>query len=428
MYSYYPELVWKIDKILLILLALLVLSVVIYIFVQELSFRRRRNRLLNVKNNIYEILLKTKEKSVFFSGEGKLTFKQFIDVMSNRFRWIIFFNENEQEEIRKSFITQENIIQIERIAKKSRNKWQRIEAMLALGFAGAPSALVALEKGLFDNDPDISYFSLLALGRLRTDLSLRILLAFLRKNTLRRQKVASIIEFFPPSAADRVIKLTDDREPELCYWALKILSRFKPVKYIQKIKTLSQHYDHSVRAAACECLGNIGGKEAEEVLIKSLKDESWFVRVQAARGLGEAMGENCVGYIAPLLSDNSLNVVEAAGDILTINAEAALPYLEKMLTGDDSLAKRKAIEVLATGGLIEKLICGSLKDNPPGGPHQMKLIAVLIGSGAHYSIESAVLGLGPQERMDMIEKIKSIDGAFGQHLLEKSQGLIKENE
>lgn len=427
MQSYYPELVWKIDTVLLVFLGLLVLSIAVYILVQEFFFKIRRDRLLNVKNNIYEMLLQTKDKSVLFCGEGKLTSQQFIDVMSNRFRWAVFFNDNEQAGLKRCFIKQDDMTEIERLAKRSRNKWRRIEAMLALGFAGAPSALVALEKGLFDKDSDISYFSLLALGRIRTDLSLRILLAFLRQNTLRRQKVASILEFFPPAAADRVIKLADESDPELCFWALKILSRFKPVKYLGKIKNLSRHYDHNVRAAACECLGSIGGRESEEILTKGLKDEAWFVRAQAARGLSQAMGADCCQYIAPLLSDNSLNVVETAGDILAMYAEAALPYLEKLLTGDDNLAKRKAIEVLATCGFIEKLVRGSLQGIPPGA-HQMKLIDILIRSGAHYSIESAVLRLGPRECADMTEKIKSMNEDFGQHLLQKTQGLIKEDE
>lgn len=425
MQNYYPDLVWKIDKVLLIFLALLVLSTVIYIFVQELFSGIRRKRLLNIKKNIYELLLKTQGKSAFFCGEGELTFKQFIDVMSNRFRWAAFFNEAEQENLRHFFINQDNMVKVERLARKSRNKWSRIEAMLALGFAGAPSAQVALEKGLFDKDPDISYFSLLALGRIKTDLSLRILLVFLKMNVLMRQKTASILEFFPPSAADRIIKLADDPDPELRFWALKILSRFKPVQYIEKIKVLSQEGDHNVRAAACECLGNIGGKEAQEILIKRLKDESWFVRVQAARGLSQAMGADCAQYIAPLLSDNSLNVVEAAGEILAKHSEASLPYLEKLLTGDDGLAKRKATEILATSGLIEKLVRGALKDNVSDS-HQMELIAALIGTGAHYSIESAVLRLELPERLEMIGKIKSIDDGFARHLLGKSQGMIKE--
>ncbi|TAM37862.1 HEAT repeat domain-containing protein [bacterium] len=354
MQSYYPDLAWKIDKVLLILLAFLASLIIIYILLQELLFKIRRRNLSNIKNNIYELLLQRKEKSVCLPGTEELTPKQFIDAVSNRFRGAVFFNEEEQEYLKRCFINQGNMLKIERIARNNRNKWRRIEAMLVLGFSGAPSSLVVLERGLFDEDPDISYFSLLALGRIKTDLSLRILLAFLKKNALRRQKTASVLEGFPPSAQDRIIRLADDPDPEIRFWAVKIISRFKPVKHIEKIIVLSADVDPNVRSAACECLGSIGGTQAQEILIRRLEDESWFVRVKAARALSEVMRADCSRYIVRLLSDNSLNVVDAAGDILAKNTDAALPYLEKLLAGDDDLAKKKATEIMVTAGFIAK--------------------------------------------------------------------------
>lgn len=193
----------------------------------------------------------------------------------------------------------------------------------------------------------------MALGRIKTDLSLRILLAFLKKDTLRRQKVASVLESFPPSAAEQIIKLVDEPDPELRFWAIKILSRFKPVKHVEKIKILCRNVDPNVRAVACECLGNIDGKGVQGSLIQHLKDESWIVRVQAARALSEAIGPGCVQYVVGLLSDNSLNVIEAVGDILLKHIDAALPYLEKLLTGDDDLAKKKATEIMVTSGFLK---------------------------------------------------------------------------
>ncbi|MDD4940126.1 MAG: HEAT repeat domain-containing protein [Candidatus Omnitrophica bacterium] len=425
MQNYYPELTWKIDKVLLILLAFLASTVIIYAFIEDFLLKMRRRRLSNIKNNIYELLLQKKGKTTCIPGAEELTTKQFVDVVSNRTGGAVFFNEKEQEHLRRCFINQDNMVRIERIARNSRNKWRRIEAMLALGFAGASSAMTLLEKGLFDKDPDISYFSLLALGRIKTDLSLKILLVFLKKNALSRQKAASILEGFPPSAADLIIKLADNPDLEIRYWAIKILSRFKPIKHIEKIKILSSDLDPNVRAAACECLGKIGGTQAEEILILKLEDESWFVKVQAARALSEAMKAACAQYIVRLLNDNSLSVIETAGDILMKYTEAALPYLEKPLTGDDDLARRKTTEIMATGGFIEKLVRELPKDDSSE-KRRMKLIAALKGSGAHYSIESAVLGLGVRERAEAIEKIKGIDEDCGRHLLQKSRGLIKE--
>lgn len=131
MQNYYSELVWEIDKLLLILLAFLVSSIIIYILIQEFLLKIRGKNLLDIKNNIYELLLQNKGKSACFTGIEKLTPKQFIDVVTNRSRWVTFFNEEEQEYFKRCFINQDNIVKIERISKNSKNKWRRIEAMLA---------------------------------------------------------------------------------------------------------------------------------------------------------------------------------------------------------------------------------------------------------------------------------------------------------
>jgi len=353
MQNYYPSLVWKVDAALLAILLILILSIIIYLFIEEWLLLARRRRLLNIKRNIFG-LLASGNKNLYPPDLGKYSQKEFLDVVTSRSRATAFFNKEEQEYFKSCFINQKNILNIEKIAKKGRNKWSRIEAILALGLSGASSAIAVFEKGLFEKDADISYFCMLSLGQIQTELSLKILLSFLKKNKLSRQKVASILESFPPSAADIIVKLVDDPDPEVRFWATKILSRFKPVKYMGKIKALSWDKSAQVRAAACECFGNIGGKEAEEILIPCLKDESWLVRVQAAQGLAKAIGGRSAKYIAELLSDNSLNVVEAAKEILIQNIDASLPYLKKILDGQDELARKMAVEVLTTAGVALK--------------------------------------------------------------------------
>lgn len=354
MQNYYPDLVWKVDLTLLVILVILIFFIIIYLVIGDFLLSRRKRRLMNIKRNIYDLFISKKNKNVRPAGSEKFTPKEFLDVATNRSRWAVFFNEEEQEYFKSFFVNQKNILKIERTARRGRNKWHRIEAMLALGLSGASSALPIFEKGLFDKDLDISYFSLLSLGQIKTGLSARILLAFLKKDALMRRKTASVLENFPLFAVDEIIKLADDLDPGVRFWVTKILSRFKPVKYTEKIKALSRDKSAQVRAAACECFGNIGGKKAEEVLIPCLKDESWLVRVQAAQGLANATGGNCAKYIAELLSDNSLNVVEAAKEILIQNIDASLPYLKKILDGQDELSRKMAVEVLTTAGVVLK--------------------------------------------------------------------------
>ena len=279
MQNYYPVLVWKIDLALLAFLFLLSLAIIVYLFSQDFLVKVRRRRLMAIKNDIYELLLSKTGRNTCPKDTAKITPKEFLDILTNRNRQSAFFNQDEQEYIRNCFINQNNLVKIERIARNAKNKWRRIEAMLALSFTEGPCAMSLFEKGLFDKDADVSYFSLLALGRIKTELSLRILLAFLKKNPRRRQKVAAILENFPESCAAHISKLIYDDDPEIRFWGLKLLLRFKPAAYFERIIALSSDKYSNVRAAACECLGNISGKEAEEVLIRSLKDNSWIVTV-----------------------------------------------------------------------------------------------------------------------------------------------------
>lgn len=348
MQNYHADLVWKIDYFLVIIICCIIVLIFIYLWIQDLRFRLRRRRLINIKNDIYKLLSAKKDLSNFSSENLNLSPQQLLDVVTNRQSRLIFFNSSEQEYIKNNFVNQENILKIERIASRSWNKWRCIEAILALGYLEASSALPIFEKNLYRKDADISYYSLLALGQIRTFLSERILLNFLKNNSLWRQKVATLLESFPADIINEVIKLTDDPDPQVRFWALKIASRFNPSDYIEKIIKLAHDKATNVRAMACECLGNIKEKRSEEVLINSLGDDFWLVRLSAAKGLANLATHGWVGQVIRLLRDNSLNVIAVVKDILIKNIDLALPYLEKVTQDDDEMAKKIALEIIST--------------------------------------------------------------------------------
>ncbi len=413
MHNYYVDIVWKANLVLLAILAVFIIFIVIYCILQDLFIAIRKNKLLNIKRRIYELFISgsdNKEEAVIDSS--KLSTQEFLDVVTNRTRWAVFFNQQEQDYLKNCFVNQKNILKLERIAKYSLNKWHRIEAILALGYAQAVSALNIFEKGIFSKDLDISYASMLALGQIKTDLSARILLSFLRKNTDRAQRLASILDTFPASAADEIIKLINDKEPQVRFWALKIICHFRPHNYKDKIISLAADEVASVRGIACQCIGEIGGKDAEQVLLNALKDSSWLVRMYAVKALSVAMGDGCCKHIVALLGDNSLSVIDAVKEAMIKYINSSAVYLEKILSGDDQSAKKAAVEILATSGYIKNIVkCES--------SHQEKVVSELIKAGAHYSIESAVFSLNDDEQIGVAHKIEKIDSDFGGQILQK---------
>lgn len=413
MHNYYVDIVWKANLVLLAILAVFIIFIVIYCILQDLFIAIRKNKLLNIKRRIYELFISGSDnKGEAVIDSSKLSTQEFLDVVTNRTRWAVFFNQQEQDYLKNCFVNQKNILKLERIAKKSLNKWHRIEAILALGYAQAVSALNIFEKGIFSKDLDISYASMLALGQIKTDLSARILLSFLRKNTDRAQRLASILDTFPASAADEIIKLINDKEPQVRFWALKIVCHFRPHNYKDKIISLAADEVASVRGIACQCIGEIGGKDAERVLLNALKDSSWLVRMYAVKALSVAMGDGCCKHIVALLGDNSLSVIDAVKETMIKYINSSAVYLEKILSGDDQSAKKAAVEILATSGYIKNIVkCES--------PYQEKMVSELIKAGAYYSIESAVRSLNDDEQIGVAHKIEKIDSDFGGQVLQK---------
>ncbi|MFH1189090.1 MAG: HEAT repeat domain-containing protein [Candidatus Omnitrophota bacterium] len=427
MHNYHADLIWKIDKALLSILFLSAAGIFFYALLQTRSERLRGRKLSSLKRAIFELIFSDGSPSLPPPAASNVTTEDFLDIVTNRNIGIAFFNEAEQERLKDYFVNQKNVLRLERVAGRSLSKWRRIEAMLALGYAGASSAMGIFEKAMFGKDPDISYFALIAMGQIKTGLSARILLAALKKYRPNGRKIAALLETFPPSIAVDVITLADDDDPAVRFWGMKILSRLKPAAYIEKIKNVARNDESDdVRAMACECLGAIGGDEAVKAILDRAKDGSWLVRASVAKALYGALGEKSYKYLAGFLSDNSLNVIEAAKDILMRNVEAALPCIEDVLDGKDGLAKRVAVEILARTGYMDTIVKNALSKEASASSEALILLAGAIKTGAHFSIESAALKLDAAGRDTLLDMIRGMDKNFAGYLHDRLRGLSPE--
>jgi len=423
MYDYHIDLVLKIDAILIAAILTLAVLIVFYSLFQWHAVSVKKKKLYKTKENIYAIFASGKDRNVCLPARSRVTAADFLDVVTNRKMWAAFFNKEEQDFFKQCFVSQGTITKLERTAKRGLWKWKRIEAILALGYAGASSAIGIFESGLFGRDKDVSYFSMIALGQIKTDLAARILLAYLRKDRLAGQKISSIMETFPSSAAAEVVKVIHDTDPSVRFWALKILSRLKPsAEYASDVALLAHDDDPAVRACACECLGVIGGAHAAGVLLKALKDSSWLVRAGAAHGLANALGPESVKSIIGLLNDSSLNVITAAKDVLASYIDEAAPYLEKILAGDDPLAKQSAIEVLSRSGYINRIIKASLRPGGASRPAAMRSFELILRSGAYLSAISSIAALDDAGRRAALDIIRGFDKSLADEIARRLEG------
>ena len=421
MYNYHPDLIWAIDKILLALAILAGLLTIFYSLTREYLWKRRSGALLNIKRNIYELALSGKnvDNNVCLSVASEITPQQFLDVTTNRNRETAFFNESEQKLLKSCFVSAEKLRAIEKIAVSSWNKWRRIEAILTLGYAQAPTSVSILKKTINDKDPDIAYFSIIALGQIKDIPSARILLNFVRKHPIYRYRIFSFLESFPAGIADDIIGLIDSFDSEVRSWAIKLVCKLKVLRYTKKIEEFASDKSAEVRACACDCLGEFGNKDSAGVIIKCLTDSSWMVRVAAVKALFKVLGKDGLPEIMGRINDGSLSVIESVKDLMTENIEVCLPYAEDFLYGDDEMARRIAVEALEVSGYIVKLfrdiLTGHEKDKGMAG----YLLKGLIVSCAYAGLEVSLLRLTADERVKMLDIIRNIDDSTAD-ILEKN--------
>jgi len=356
MYNYHTDLIWSIDRVLLLTAFFLSVAIFFYMIIRAYLWNKRSKALLSIKRDVYGLTLSGKELSdkVCLPASSEATLQQFLDVATNRNREAIFFNEAEQKIFKNCFISPEKITRIEKTARGSWNKWDRIEAILSLGYAESGGSIPTLKKSLNDRDRDISYFSILALGQIKTPLAAKILLEFLKKHKFYRRKIVSILETFPSAIASEVVGLAENKDQDVRSWVAILLAKLKAGQYVKNIEKLTSDESEEVRAAACESLGDLGNKEARPLLVKLLKNDMWLVRLSAVKALSRLLGKESLSDIVASVNDPSLSVIEAVKDAMAEHIDAAMPYIENFMSGKDEVAKRVALEALELSRLFRK--------------------------------------------------------------------------
>ena len=421
MYSYHTDLIWVVDKILLYLVILTGLFTIFYSIAKEYRWKKHSRALLNIKKNVYDLAFSGKkiDNNICLPIASEITQQQFLDVTTNRNREVVFFNEAEQNILKSCFVSVEKLEAIEKIAAFSWNKWRRVEAILTLGYAQVNSSVNTLKKTINDQDTEISYFSIIALGQIKNISSAKILLDFIRKRPFYRYRIFSLLESFPPEIAAEVIGLADNIDHEVRSWAIKLICKLKALQYSDKIEGFTGDKSAQVRACACDCLGEFGSKDSAGVIIKCLTDDFWMVRVSSVKALFKVLGKDGLPDIMGRINDGSLAVIESVKALITGNIEICLPYVEKFLYGNDEIARRVSVESLEASGYIVKLLKNILTGHAKDKDMATGLLKGLIISRAYAGLQGSLLIISVDGRARLLDIIRNIDQAAAD-ILEKN--------
>lgn len=426
MYDYHIGLAWEIDKLLFVISLIISLFVILYTSIHDL-FKKIRARQL--------ALLKKKLEDTAASAKGvpiercnllisKMAALEIVDILKEREPSL---PKELQLDLRACFVAEGKIAEIKKIASHPGNKWRRIHSIISLGYSKDASILPILKDGLLDKDEDVSYFSMLALGRIKSAPAAGILLDYLSGHIHSGQEVASILESFSPIICDEVVKLTNNPGPKVRFWAVKILSKLKPHQHIKKITELLKDGSADVRAASCECLGEIGSPEDKTALRDCLKDQVWFVKMHAVRALHKILGPLAIPEVIPLIRDNNWLIRDSVKQALKAHIDASLPSIEELMRASEDQVKADCIEVLEESGFLEALFKDIFsQDEKLRQKSRQILEKSIIHPRAHLGLESIIGGLSEDRQKEIFKIIADINKPLAEHIEAKIKGRIAE--
>lgn len=245
---------------------------------------------------------------------------------------------------------------------RPRRKWGRIEALRRLAASDAlpEGGREALAVALADQDDDVRLAAAAALAARGDQLAADLLVTSLAERRDGRTRIAAELETFPVRVVGQFLHgLLDDERPDVRFWGLQLIGRGRAILSPGRIEQLIADESPDVRAALAEALPNVAAHPAGP-LLRLLDDDTWFVRVHAARALGEARVTPAASAVAELLRDRSWWVRDAAEKALVGLGEAGVRQAIKLLDDADPFARDSAAEVLQESGYLDRCVAAAL--------------------------------------------------------------------
>ncbi|MFA5038672.1 MAG: HEAT repeat domain-containing protein [Candidatus Omnitrophota bacterium] len=409
------EVFWRLDQIIAAAFAVLFLFFLTYALIREALEKQRKKALARIRDHLEAYFVSSLTRS-----PGSDSCPAFIDSWSpQQFLSVIKSHGlnpprgskgagDFQQELRDCMLRSPKFLRIEKKAAGASQKWQRIEALLVLGYIQAPGGQEILSKGLLSPDEDICYFSMLSLSQFRDRPSARILLSFLTRRRFSGYKIVSLLESFPEDIVEDVLETLEGADFYARFWGLKLLAKFKPMAFFERIERFSRDPYPDVRAAACICLAEMG-PVAQTPLKECLKDNIWFVRMHAVRGLSKALGKACLPLIADLSLDPYWLVKESVEKVMADHIEEAMPYIDSCLIQPDKLTAASCVNALINSSYIPQLLKDAASDHPVKRERAEKLLSHLLKTDLHFGLKKSLGQLPDVERQKVLELLARMD-------------------
>jgi HEAT repeat protein len=274
-----------------------------------------------------------------------------------------------------------------------RRRWKRIEALRLIAAASTPLRVAerrALVDALADDNEDVRLGALAAVSARGDELAAELLVKALVEWRTGRARVATELERQPHEHIVPLLEeLLADPRPDARFWALQVIGRIGSPLPWTTISELLSDPSPNVRAALAESLPVLYGRPTMG-LRRLLSDDEWFVRMHAARALGEKKVSRAAPAIAELLRDRSWWVRDAGEKALVALGRAGILEALRLLEDSDPFARDSAAEVLQESGYLDRCVSAAAV----GDAEASSVLAKVRSSAGSGPVESAVARAG----------------------------------
>ena len=234
--------------------------------------------------------------------------------------------------------------------------WKRISALRILSAGGHPDGPALIRTALLEGDPDLAATAVSLLGTHSSRAAAELLVRALRERLHPPSRVAARLDRVPVDIPDLLAPLIGSGDPTIRYWGATLLARYGAWPETEPtLARLTADDDPSVRKAAVESLGVVGGPGAAATALRLLDDPVFYVRAHAARALGDLERVDLAPRVLPLLADAEWWVRTAAKDALQAMGPAVAPAVAGFLDHPDRFARNGASEVLQNLGVLDEI-------------------------------------------------------------------------
>ena len=279
--------------------------------------------------------------------------------------------------------------------RRRRRRWSRIEALRLIAETSTPLRVAerrALADALADRNEDVRLGALAAVSARADELAAQLLVGALVEWPTGRARVATELERQPRGHVGPLLEeLLADGPPDVRFWALQVIWRSGSSLSWAAIAELQDDPSPNVRAALAEGLPVFYRRPAI-ALRRLLADEEWYVRIHAARSLGEAGVTRAAPAVAELLRDPSWWVRDAAEKALVALGPAGVREALRLLDDDDPFARDSAAEVLQDSGYLDRCVVAAAS----GDAEADRVLARVRGAAGDALVESAVARVGDE--------------------------------